>query len=88
MSLFNTVSMQNGLLMGGFGSMAELSANAMGTDFAASFYQEDGKVVYGATQDGTRKYLSWLHKLYDQGLINFENMQNRDSQSLWRSECR
>ena len=71
-------SMQNGLLMGGFGSMAELSANAMGTDFAASFYQEDGKVVYGATQDGTRKYLSWLHKLYDQGLINFENMQNRD----------
>lgn len=78
MSLFNTVSMQNGLLMGGFGSMAELSANAMGTDFAASFYQEDGKVVYGATQDGTRKYLSWLHKLYDQGLINFENMQNRD----------
>ena len=32
MSLFNTVSMQNGLLMGGFGSMAELSANAMGTD--------------------------------------------------------
>ena len=53
MSLFNTVSMQNGLLMGGFGSMAELSANAMGTDFAASFYQEDGKVVYGATQDGS-----------------------------------
>ena len=78
MSLFNTVSMQNGLLMGGFGSMAELSANAMGTDFSASFYQEDGKVVYGAAQDGTRKYLSWLHKLYDQGLINFENMQNRD----------
>ena len=78
MSLFNTVSMQNGLLMGGFGSMAELSANAMGTDFAASFYQEDGKVIYGATQDGTRKFLSWLHQLYDQGLINFENMQNRD----------
>ena len=78
MSLFNTVSMQNGLLMGGFGSMAELSANAMGTDFGASFYQEDGKVVYGATQDGTRKFLSWLHELYDQGLINFENMQNRD----------
>ena len=79
MSLFNTVSMQNGLLMGGFGSMAELSANAMGTDFAASFYQEDGKVVYGATQDGTRKFLSWLHKLYDQGLINFENRQNRET---------
>lgn len=78
MSLFNTISMQNGLLMGGFGSMAELSANAMGTDFAASFYQEDGKVIYGATQDGTRKFLSWLHTLYDQGLINFENMQNRD----------
>ncbi len=78
MSLFNTISMQNGLLMGGFGSKAELSADAMGTDFGASFYQEDGKVVYGATQDGTRKYLSWLHKLYNQGLINFENMQNRD----------
>lgn len=78
MSLFNTISMQNGLLMGGFGSKAELSADAMGTDFGASFYQEDGKVIYGATQDGTRKYLSWLHKLYDQGLINFENMQNRD----------
>ena len=43
-----------------------------------SFYQEDGKVIYGATQDGTRKFLSWLHTLYDQGLINFENMQNRD----------
>ncbi len=78
MSLFNTVSMQNGLLMGGFGSKAELSADAMGTDFGASFYQEDGKVIYGATQDGTRKYLSWLHKLYEQDLINFENMQNRD----------
>lgn len=78
MSLFNTISMQNGLLMGGFGSKAELSADAMGTDFGASFYQEDGKVIYGATQDGTRKYLSWLHKLYEQGLINFENMQNRD----------
>lgn len=78
MSMFNTVSMQNGLLIGGFGSMAELGADAMGSDFSASFYQEDGTVVYGAIQDGTRKYLSWLHELYEKGLINFENMQNRD----------
>ena len=79
MALFNTVSLQNGLLSGGFGSLAELSANGMGTNFANSFYQEDGEVIYGATADGTRKYLSWLHKLYDQGLINFENMQNRET---------
>lgn len=79
MSLFNTVSMQNGLLMGGFGSLAELSSNGMGSDFAAAFYQEDGNVIYGATADGTRKYLSWLHKLNEEGLINFENMQNRET---------
>ena len=58
MALFNTVSLQNGLLSGGFGALAELSANAMGTNFSNSFYQEDGQVVYGATTDGIRKYLS------------------------------
>ena len=78
MALFNTVSMQNGVLMGGFGSLAELSANGMGTDFNASFYQEDGKVIFGATADGTRKFLSWLNELYNEGLIDFEAMQNRD----------
>lgn len=79
MALFNTVSLQNGLLSGGFGSLAELSANGMGTNFANSFYQEDGEVIYGATADGTRKYLSWLHELNEEGLINFENMQNRET---------
>lgn len=79
MAMFNTVSMQNGLLSGGFGSLAELSSNGMGTNFANSFYQEDGEVIYGATADGTRKYLSWLHKLSGEGLINFENMQNRET---------
>lgn len=79
MSLFATVSMQNGLLMGGFGSKAELSADGMGTDYANSFYQVDGEVVYGAIQDGTRKYLSWLNELYNEDLINFENMQNREA---------
>lgn len=79
MAMFNTVSMQNGLLSGGFGSLAELSSNGMGTNFANSFYQEDGEVIYGATADGTRKYLSWLHKLSEEGLINFENMQNRET---------
>ena len=79
MALFNTVSLQNGLLSGGFGSLAELSTNAMGTNFANSFYQEDGQVIYGATADGTRKYLSWLHELYTEGLIDFENMQNRET---------
>ena len=79
MALFNTVSLQNGLLSGGFGSLAELSTNAMGTNFSNSFYQEDGKVIYGATADGTRKYLSWLHELYTEGLIDFENMQNRET---------
>ena len=79
MALFNTVSLQNGLLSGGFGSLAELSANGMGTNFSNSFYQEDGEVIYGATADGTRKYLSWLHELNEEGLINFENMQNRET---------
>ena len=79
MALFNTVSMQNGVLSVGFGSLAELSTNAMGTNFSNSFYQEDGKVIYGATANGTRKYLSWLHDLYTQGLIDFENMQNRET---------
>lgn len=79
MSLFSTVSMQNGLLIGGFGSLAELSADAMGTNYANSFYQVDGEVIYGATQEGTRKYLSWLHSLYEEDLINFENMQNRET---------
>lgn len=79
MALFNTVSLQNGLLSGGFGALAELSANAMGTNFSNSFYQEDGRVVYGATTDGIRKYLSWLHELYEEDLIDFENMQNRET---------
>lgn len=79
MSLFATVSMQNGLLSGGFGSLAELSADSMGTNYASSFYQVDGEVVYGAIQDGTRKYLSWLNELYNEDLINFENMQNREA---------
>ena len=78
MSLFNTVNLQNGVLMGGFGATAELSANGMGSDFSSSYFQEDGQVVFGATAEGTRKYLSWLHSLYEDNLINFENMQARD----------
>ena len=77
MSLLNTISMQNGLLMGGFGSLAELSSNGMG-DSTAGFYQEEGRAIYGATADGTRKFLSWLHALYEKNLIHFENMQARD----------
>lgn len=77
MSMFSSVSLQNGLLMGGFGAMAELSASALGNDYSASFYQEDGKVIYGATAEGTRKYLSWLHHINEEGLIDFETMQNR-----------
>ena len=77
MSLYNTVSMSDGLLMGGFGSMAELSTNGLSGNALNGYYQEDGSVVYGATADGTRKFLSWLHTLYEKGLIDFENMQNR-----------
>ena len=79
MALFNTISMQNGLLMGGFGSQAELSANGMGGDATSGYYQEDGQVVFGATAAGTRKYLSWLNELNSENLINFENMQNRET---------
>ena len=79
MALQNTVSMANGVLMGGFGSMAELSTNGLSGNAVNGYYQEDGKVIYGATTDGTRKYLSWLHDLYTEDLINFENMQNREA---------
>ena len=58
MSLYNTVSMNDGLLMGGFGSMAELSTNGLSGNALNGYYQEDGHVVYGATADGTRKFLS------------------------------
>lgn len=78
MSIYNTVSLNNGLLIGGFGALAELSPNDMGTDFANSFYQEDGKVIYGATAEGTRKYLSWLNELCKEGLISMDNMQARE----------
>ena len=77
MALYNTINMSDGLLMGGFGSMAELSANNMTGSALSAYYQVDGEVIYGATQDGTRKFLSWLHQLYEKGLIDFENMQNR-----------
>ncbi len=78
LSLYNTISMADGLLMGGFGSMAELSTNAMGGGNALNaYYQVDGEVVYGATTDGTRKFLQWLHQLYEEDLIHFENMLNR-----------
>lgn len=77
LALYNTISMNNGLLSGGFGSMAELSTNAMGSNALNAYYQVDGEVVYGATTEGTRKFLSWLNELYDAELINFENMQNR-----------
>ena len=77
-SLYNTIAMTDGLLMGGFGSLAELSTNAMGGGNALNaYYQVEGQVVYGATTDGTRKYLQWLHQLYEENLLNFENMLNR-----------
>ena len=78
LALPNTVNCNNGVLMGGFGSLAELSANGMGSDFGASFYQEDGTVIFGATAEGTRKYLSWLNSLYNDGLISMDNMQARE----------
>ena len=78
LALPNTVNVNNGVLMGGFGSLAELSANGMGVDYGASFYQEDGEVVYGATAEGTRKYLSWLNELFSEGLISMDNMQARE----------
>ena len=77
LALYNTITMNNGLLSGGFGSMAELSTNASGANALNGYYQVDGEVVYGATTEGTRKFLSWLNELYDEDLINFENMQNR-----------
>ena len=33
---------------------------------------DEGKVVCGATQEGFRKGLEWLHKLYTEGLIDVE----------------
>ena len=78
LALPNTVNVNNGVLMGGFGSLAELSTNGMGVDFGASFYQEDGKVVYGATAEGCHKYLSWLHELCEEGLMSMDNMQARE----------
>lgn len=78
MALPNTVNVNNGVLMGGFGSLAELSANGMGVDYGVSFYQEDGEVVYGATAEGTRKYLIWLNELCSEGLISMDNMQARE----------
>ena len=78
MSLYNTINMQNGQLIGGFGSIAELSTNGMGGSALSGFYQIDGEVIFGATAEGTRKYLSWLNDLYQEDLINFENMQNRE----------
>lgn len=79
MAIQNTIGMANGVLMGGFGAMAELSTNGMSGNAVNAYYQVDGEVVYGATAEGTRKYLSWLHKLYGEELINFENMQNREA---------
>ena len=79
MALFNTVSMQNGLLMGGFGSTAELSTNGMGGSALNGYYQVDGEVVFGATADGTRNFLSWLNELYNKDLIDFDNMQARET---------
>ncbi len=78
MSLYNTVNMQNGILQGGFGSIAELSTNGMGGSALSGYYQVDGEVVYGATAEGTRKYLSWLNELYNEDLIHFDNMLARE----------
>ncbi len=78
MALYNTINMGNGLLQGGFGSMAELSTNGMGGSALNGYYQVDGQVIYGATADGTREFLSWLNSLYEKGLINFDNMLARE----------
>lgn len=75
--LFNTIAPSNGNLIGGFGSMAVLSTAELG-DATTGCYQIDGEVRYGAIEDGTRKFLSYLHKLYDAGLIDFETMMNRE----------
>lgn len=75
--LFNTIVPSNGNMIGGFGSMAVLSTSELG-DATTGCYQIDGEVRYGAIEEGTRKYLSYLHKLNEDGLIDFETMMNRE----------
>lgn len=77
MALYNSIVPQNGTLIGGFGANAVLATDTM-SGIVDAFYQENGRVIYGATADGTRAFLSWLHSLNEQGLINFENMTNRE----------
>ena len=77
LALYSSIVPENGTLIGGFGSNAVLASDTM-SSIVDAFYQVDGEVIYGATADGTREYLSYLNKLNGQGLINFENMTKRD----------
>lgn len=37
---------------------------------SAGFYQKDGKVHFGASEAEYKDVLAWLHKLYDEGLLD------------------
>lgn len=43
---------------------------------SASFYQKDGKVHFGASEQEYKDVLAWLHKLYEEGLLdpNFQTL--------------
>lgn len=78
MLMYNTIVPDlDGLLIGGYGTNAVLSDQTMG-DAIKGYYQVDGTVLYGATQEGTREFLRMLNQFKNEGLINFENMLKRE----------
>lgn len=77
MMLFSTIAPTGGCLIGGYGVNAVLTADQMGGSAINSYFQMDGEVVYGATQEGTREFLQMLNKFYSEGLIS-EELLTRD----------
>lgn len=75
MMLYNTIAPGDGNLIGGFGANAVFN-DAM-ANITKGFYLEDGNVVYGATANGSREFLSYLNKLKENGLIDFDTMLSR-----------
>ena len=56
----------NGLLIGGYGVIGNIETN-MG--FSMPFYQEDGQVKFGPSEDGYYEYLKMVTQWYQEGLI-------------------
>lgn len=76
--LKSSILPNSGLLTGGYGFTASVSANGPGGGGVSGFYQVDGEVKYGAATEEFREFTLMLRDWYADGLIS-ENCLTRET---------